>query len=157
MWTVMLASWTTGILATLFVLMCMFMIMVILIQKPKGGGLSGAFGGAGGGSAVFGARTGDALTWITVGFFVLFLSLGIGLVYATRAEHVPSDEPPAAGTTDPGTAPTAPAIPADTSTTPVPVPAPTPQPTPTPAPAPAPADGTTPPTNTPTPPSEPNP
>lgn len=78
---------TTG-LAFLFVVVCVFMILVVLIQKPKGGGLSGAFGGAGGGDsqAVFGARVGDFLTWFTVGCFALFVLLAIALVYATRAE-----------------------------------------------------------------------
>ena len=31
-------------LAAFFVLVCVFMILMILIQRPKGGGLAGAFG-----------------------------------------------------------------------------------------------------------------
>ena len=57
----------------------------MLIQKPKGGGLSGAFGGgAGGGStqAVIGARVGDVLTIVTVVCFVLFLLLACGMTLA---------------------------------------------------------------------------
>lgn len=77
-------------LATLFVLTCLFMMLVILIQKPKGGGLSGAFGGAGGSSqALTGAKTGDVLTIITIICFVLFLALSMSLVYAIRAEVTP--------------------------------------------------------------------
>ena len=57
------SAWLVTTLATLFVLTCIFMMLVILIQKPKGGGLSGAFGGAGGSAqAAFGAKTGDLLT-----------------------------------------------------------------------------------------------
>jgi len=83
-----LANFLTGALATVFVIVAVLMILVVLIQKPKGGGLSGAFGAGGGGTdqAMFGAKVGDVLTYITVGFFVAFLGLGIGLVYATRAE-----------------------------------------------------------------------
>jgi len=83
-----LANFLTGALATLFVIVAVLMILVVLIQKPKGGGLSGAFGAGGGGTdqAMFGAKVGDVLTYITVGFFVAFLVLGISLVYAARAE-----------------------------------------------------------------------
>ena len=74
-------------LSIFFCTLCLIMILFILIQKPKGGGLSGAFGGSGGGqAAVFGAKTGDMLTVATVICFVLFISLGIGLVYSTRAD-----------------------------------------------------------------------
>ncbi len=85
MW--MLAAWYTTFLAVLFVLLSVVLILAILIQKPKGGGLSGAFGGAGGGQqAVFGSRVGDVLTWATVIIFALVLLLAISLVYLTRAE-----------------------------------------------------------------------
>ncbi|MGB0767749.1 MAG: preprotein translocase subunit SecG, partial [Phycisphaeraceae bacterium] len=32
-------------MAILFAVVCIVMMLVVLIQKPKGGGLSGAFGG----------------------------------------------------------------------------------------------------------------
>ena len=53
-------------------------MLVILLQKGRGGGLSGAFGGTGGHSA-FGAKTGDVFTWITVGLaagFVVIACVG---------------------------------------------------------------------------------
>ncbi len=77
-------------LMVLFVLVCLFMMLVILIQKPKGGGLSGAFGGAGGSAqAAFGAKTGDLLTTITIGCFITFLGLAIALTYAIRDDVAP--------------------------------------------------------------------
>jgi len=76
-----LASWQTSFLGICFVLICLFMILVILIQKPRGGGLSGAFGGAGSAQAAFGAKTGDVLTWFTVICFTAFLCLAIGLTW----------------------------------------------------------------------------
>ena len=41
------------------------MILLVLIQRGKGGGLAGAFGGAGGSSA-FGSRAGDTFTRVTI-------------------------------------------------------------------------------------------
>ena len=46
-------------------LMSIFMIVLILVQRGKGGGLAGAFGGMGGQSA-FGTKAGDMFTKITV-------------------------------------------------------------------------------------------
>jgi preprotein translocase subunit SecG len=80
--TPLLASVTVSLLAIAFVFICVFMMLVILIQKPKGGGLSGAFGGAGGGESSFvGAKVGDFLTYLTVGCFVAFLLLAMGLTW----------------------------------------------------------------------------
>src|SRR5437868_13729713 len=61
---------------TLFILVCVFMILLILIQKGRGGGLSSAFGGAGGNTA-FGSKTGDVLTWATSIVFGVFLLLAV--------------------------------------------------------------------------------
>ena len=80
-----LGSLFQGLLATGFVGFCLLLCLIILIQKPRGGGLSGAFGGAGGGQ-VFGGKSGDILTWITVGFFLVFLIVGMSLVIVTRNE-----------------------------------------------------------------------
>lgn len=57
-----------------FVWMCtsIFLMLVILIQRGKGGGLAGAFGAVGGSSA-FGTRAGDTMTKITVGVFLFWL------------------------------------------------------------------------------------
>lgn len=54
----------------------LLLIGLILLQKNRGAGLSGAFGGVGGHSA-FGTKTGDFLTWITVGLVSVFLLLNI--------------------------------------------------------------------------------
>ncbi|MFA9478292.1 preprotein translocase subunit SecG [Phycisphaerales bacterium AB-hyl4] len=111
-------SFLTSLLAIAFFATCLLMVLVILIQKPKGGGLGSAFGGGGGGgteTAAFGAKTGDVLTWVTVGCFVLFLLLAMGLTWTIRAEVAPDpitpvqQTAPAPGTTGtPGT-PEAPA------------------------------------------------
>ncbi|MHC4674979.1 MAG: preprotein translocase subunit SecG [Planctomycetota bacterium] len=63
-------------ISVLFILICVFLMIVILLQKGRGGGLSGAFGGVGGHSA-FGAKTGDVFTWITVALTFLFVLVAI--------------------------------------------------------------------------------
>ena len=71
-----------NVVAVLFVVSAVALILLILIQKGKGGGLSAAFGGAGG-SSLLGTKTGDFLTWITIGFVATFLILAVlmGLWY----------------------------------------------------------------------------
>ncbi len=72
-------SITFILLTLLFLAVSVAMILLILVQRPQGGGLAGAFGGAGGGGTdtAFGGRTGDALTLATVGAFTVFLLLAI--------------------------------------------------------------------------------
>jgi preprotein translocase subunit SecG len=64
------------IIMPLFVFLSFIMILLVLIQKGRGGGLSSAFGGAGGNTA-FGAKTGDVLTWATSIVFALFVALAV--------------------------------------------------------------------------------
>ena len=52
----------------------LFLILIVLIQRGKGGGLAGAFGGAGGSSA-FGSRAGDLFTKITIGLGFVWIAL----------------------------------------------------------------------------------
>jgi preprotein translocase subunit SecG len=62
--------------AVLFVVVCVVLILVILVQKGRGGGLSGAFGG-GMASGLLGSKTGDFLTWVTIGLVAVFLGLAV--------------------------------------------------------------------------------
>ena len=68
-------------LTILFIVVAVAMILIILVQRPAGGGLAGAFGGAGGGGTegVFGGRVGDALTVMTVVAFSVYLILALVL------------------------------------------------------------------------------
>ena len=70
----------------LFILVCLFMILLILIQKGRGGGLASAFGGAGGNTA-FGSKTGDVLTWATSVVFGIFLVLAVALNLFANARN----------------------------------------------------------------------
>jgi preprotein translocase subunit SecG len=60
----------------LLFIVCVFLILIVLIQKGRGGGLASAFGGAGGNTA-FGSKTGDVLTWATSIVFGIFLILSV--------------------------------------------------------------------------------
>jgi preprotein translocase subunit SecG len=57
--------WYSILLNVVVVLVGVFLILLVLIQRGKGGGLAGAFGGVGG-SSPFGSRAGDTFTRITI-------------------------------------------------------------------------------------------
>lgn len=87
LWLAISGLWLNlGMLA--FFIVCVLLILAVLVQKPQGGGLSAAFG-AGSGSAgqtAFGAKTGDALTVMTIGLFVLWLLVAVVLNWVTHPE-----------------------------------------------------------------------
>jgi len=119
--------------AVLFVLVSILLILVVLVQKGRGGGLSGAFGG-GMASGLLGSKTGDFLTWVTVGMVSVFLILAVLMARYYRP-HVQYGTSLPQTTTQPA-APAAP--PAGTSSQTAPAPS-TPAPQPEAAPSSAPA------------------
>ena len=86
---------TTVVLA----IVAVAMVLIILVQRPQGGGLAGAFGGAGGSSTetVFGGRVGDALTYATVAAFVVYLGLAITLNLLDNIDPSATGAPPPPG------------------------------------------------------------
>jgi preprotein translocase subunit SecG len=58
-------GFVSGLLNVLLVISSLFLICLVLIQRGKGGGLAGAFGGVGGSSA-FGTKAGDVFTRVTI-------------------------------------------------------------------------------------------
>jgi preprotein translocase subunit SecG len=141
----------TGILNSLLVLLSLFLICLVLIQRGKGGGLAGAFGGVGGSSA-FGTKAGDVFTRVTIIVAAIWfsLTLALNILSNQRSTSAWGDEPsrtvtkqlpttPSPAGTPEGTAPplTKPAaIPThDTPSAPVSVPAIPSDPAPSPAPA----------------------
>ncbi len=59
---------------TLLIIVGILLMIVILLQRGRGGGLAGAFGGAGGQSA-FGTRAGDVFTKITAVMAFIWITL----------------------------------------------------------------------------------
>ena len=69
-------SFIKNVVAVLFVICCVSLVLIVLIQKGRGGGLSGAFGGAMA-SGILGSKTGDFLTWVTIVLAGVFLLLAV--------------------------------------------------------------------------------
>ncbi|MFN4258041.1 MAG: preprotein translocase subunit SecG [Gemmataceae bacterium] len=82
----LLASFWTATLNTLVIVVGLFLILIVLIQRGKGGGLAGAFGGVGGSSA-FGSRAGDTFTRITIGVAAAWMLLIMIQVVVVQHEH----------------------------------------------------------------------
>lgn len=76
-------GWVPGVLNIVLLLTGIFLILLVLIQRGKGGGLAGAFGGAGGSSA-FGSRAGDAFTRITIYTAAVWILLIMFLIKTTQ-------------------------------------------------------------------------
>ncbi|HTM56111.1 MAG TPA: preprotein translocase subunit SecG [Pirellulales bacterium] len=71
-----------ALIMTLLFVTAVFLILLVLIQRGRGGGLAGAFGGLGGQSA-FGTKAGDLFTRITIGvaaFWILLCALSVKLL-----------------------------------------------------------------------------
>ena len=67
-------GWLAGLLNIVLLLIGLVLIVLVLIQRGKGGGLIGALGGAGG-SSPFGSRAGDQFTRLTIYLACLWLFL----------------------------------------------------------------------------------
>lgn len=81
--------WVPTILNWILLLLGIFLILIVLIQRGKGGGLAGAFGGVGGSSA-FGSRAGDLFTRITLivaGIWIVLTMIQVRVVrYASNTD-----------------------------------------------------------------------
>lgn len=92
------------LLGILLVLSSLFLILLVLIQQGRGGGLAGAFGGMGGQSA-FGTKAGDLFTKITIGVAAVWILLCVATVKWSTQESSPfgpglgSNAPAAVGST----------------------------------------------------------
>jgi preprotein translocase subunit SecG len=65
-WLVFRTRFIMGpVFAIVLSLVAIFLILLVLVQRGRGGGLAGALGGMGGSSA-FGAKAGDVFTRITI-------------------------------------------------------------------------------------------
>ncbi len=77
-----------AIFSFVLVLLCLFTLLVVMVQKPKGDGGMGAALGGGSMEAALGAETSSLLTKITIyaviGFFLLTFSLYLGNIYAKK-------------------------------------------------------------------------
>ncbi len=125
-----------GILTFILILVSLFLVMIVLMQKSKDGGMGAALGG-GAAEAAFGAETSNVLSRSTIYaailFFVLAFGLYLGRIYERKhaasaggaLPTIAAPAVPAAGSAAadpaaspsvsvPSTAETAPATPAPT-------------------------------------------
>jgi len=82
-------GWVPEVLNIIVVLLSAFLILLVLIQRGKGGGLAGAFGGMGGSSA-FGSRAGDLFTRITIvvaGVWLLICMIEVVVLHVVLKEE----------------------------------------------------------------------
>jgi preprotein translocase subunit SecG len=114
-----------GIATFVLLIVCVFLVLIVLMQKTKDGGMGSALGG-GVTESTFGAETGNVLTKTTIKlaitFFVLTFVLYLGQIYVRKhaapvenklptidAPAAPSTETPAAGAPADASTPAAPA------------------------------------------------
>jgi len=98
----------------LYVFICFFLILVVLVQQGKGADIAGAFGG-GGTQTAFGARGATTLLHkLTTGAFIAFIVLALALTIMQAR--------PKSSVVRPGSAP-AKAAPAPAPKAPAPAPA----------------------------------
>ena len=138
-------TYLIGFLYVVEVVACLLLGLVVMLQKPKEGGLGGLAGGMG--EAVFGADAGNVLIKVTIWLGAIFLANTLVLARLTSKANskslmagekapVPVQQMPALPPAAPAPAPAPAAAPA---AKPAPVPAPAAAPAAKPAPVPAPA------------------
>lgn len=88
-------AWTSQVVLALLGL---FLMIVILLQRGRGGGLAGAFGGMGGQSA-FGTKAGDVFTKITIVIAIIWVVVAGGSGFLLRAAADKSEFPKSQQTT----------------------------------------------------------
>ena len=87
------AAYFNPLLNAAVLIVGIILTIVILIQRGKGGGLAGAFGGVGG-SSPFGSRAGDAFTRFTISLATLWLWLVLIQVKAIQIDaQNPENQP----------------------------------------------------------------
>ena len=93
MTTLLAVSFWSHLLNAVVILLGLLLILLVLIQRGKGGGLAGAFGGAGG-SSPFGSKAADAFVKITLylaAVWVLMIMIHVKVVALdTRAAKTES-------------------------------------------------------------------
>jgi len=98
----------TTVSLVLFLLCAVILVLLVLIQRGRGGGLAGAFGGPGGHSA-FGTKTADVFIKATAVmgaiFFILAVVTALVMRYQQSALWSAEEPAPAEAPAEPGTGP----------------------------------------------------
>ena len=80
------------LLVLFHILVCVLLIIIVLLQSGKGGGIAGAFGGSGTSiDSIFGAQgTTSFLNRVTIGLAVLFMILCLVHSFVIRPDRLPT-------------------------------------------------------------------
>lgn len=102
--TLLAASPAQYLFGILLFIAATFLTLLVMVQRGRGGGLAGAFGGMGGQSA-FGTKAGDVFTRITIGTAAVWILLCIATIVVLNRQSTdplgrPSDAPGALGSPD---------------------------------------------------------
>jgi protein translocase SecG subunit len=77
-----------GAILAIHILVSLGLVITVLLQSGKGGGLAGAFGGGGGAGAVFGGQTAAGfLTKATRYLAVVFMLTSLTLAFVVRSRN----------------------------------------------------------------------
>ena len=92
---VLFADVLQHVFGILMFLTAVFLTLLVLVQRGRGGGLAGAFGGLGGQSA-FGTKAGDMFTRITIvaaSFWILLCMASVLVLSDSSGKFGPSSPP----------------------------------------------------------------
>ncbi|MBL6450006.1 preprotein translocase subunit SecG [Fulvivirga sp. 29W222] len=80
------------LILSLIILTAVLLVLVILAQNSKGGGLSSQFGGAGASNMIGVKKTGDLLEKLTWGFAIAIFVLTLSTSFVIKEKQGPVDE-----------------------------------------------------------------
>lgn len=80
------------LILSLIILTAVLLVLVILAQNSKGGGLSSQFGGAGASNMIGVKKTGDLLEKLTWGFAIAIFVLTLSTSFVLKEKQGPVDE-----------------------------------------------------------------
>src|SRR5262245_25076086 len=100
MFLVAALTWRHYLFMIPLALLSIFLILIILVQRGRGGGLTGALGGMGGQSA-FGTKAGDLFTRITIVVAAIWVLLAMVSLKVLNPQNVAEYDPRIRGQSTP--------------------------------------------------------
>jgi preprotein translocase subunit SecG len=80
------------LLISLAIVSAVLLVLVVLAQNSKGGGLSSQFGGSGASNLIGVKKTGDLLERLTWGFAIAIIVFSLATNFTTPNASAPTDE-----------------------------------------------------------------
>lgn len=80
------------LIISLILVSCILLVLIILAQNSKGGGLSSQFGGSGASNLIGVKKTGDLLERLTWGFAIAIMIFSLATNFITPGQQGPGDD-----------------------------------------------------------------